>query len=190
MFQTQLRKAKEKNAMRRLIWMIPAVLFFCMPARAQETPWWELSGGYSHFFANVGDNSFDLHGGSGAIQENMNDWFGGRVAISAFATDTNGVHVTAQTYTLAPVFSYRRWERFTPFGQVQLGAIHASEGFNGISESSTKFMVGPGGGVDVGINPRFAVRLQGQYVTTNFLNTRQNNFQFSAELVVRLGHKK
>ena len=178
-----------KTEMRRLLWLVPAILFACLPTSAQETPWWELSGGYSHFFANVSHDSFDLNGGTGAIQENMNDWFGGRIQISAYSGDTGGVHVTSQTYTGGPVFSYRKFQRFTPFAQVQFGAIHASAGYVGISESSTKFMVAPGGGVDVGLNPRFAVRLQGSYITTNFVNDRQNNFQFSAELVVRLGHK-
>jgi hypothetical protein len=31
--------------------------------------------------------------------------------------------------------------------------------------------------------------LQGDYITTDFLNDRQNNFQFSAHLVFRIGHK-
>ena len=43
--------------MRRLIWLLPAVFFFCIPASAQETPQWELSGGYSHFFATIGKES-------------------------------------------------------------------------------------------------------------------------------------
>jgi Outer membrane protein beta-barrel domain len=175
--------------MRRLTWLLPVVLFFCVPAKAQETPEWELSGGYSHFFANVGNNSFDLHGGGGAIQQNTNNWFGGKLEINGFGGDTSGMHVTMQTYTFGPVFSYRKFERITPFANVQLGAIHASAGYLGISESATKFLVAPGGGVDIGVNRRSAVRLQGNYVSTNFLNDRQNNFQFSAQLVVRIGHK-
>jgi hypothetical protein len=175
--------------MRRLIWLLPAVLLLYSPAKAQETPNWELSGGYSHLIANVGNNSFDLHGGGGGIQENVNDWFGGRFEVHAFGGDTGGVHVTAQTWSLGPVFSLRKYQRFTPFVHVQLGAVHASSGYLGISESSTKFMQAPGGGVDIGVNPHVAVRLQGDYVSTNFLNDHQNNFQFSAQLVVRLGHK-
>jgi hypothetical protein len=176
--------------MRRLTWLLPVMAFFCLPAKAQETPQWELSGGYSHFFANVGDNSFNLHGGGGAIQENVNDWFAGRVEIHAFGGDTAGVHVTAQTYTFGPVFSYRKFERLTPFVHAQLGAIHASSGYLGISESATKFMQAPGGGIDIGLNPRVAVRLQGDYVSTDFLKDHQNNFQFSALVVIRLGGKK
>jgi hypothetical protein len=44
-----------------------------------------------------------------------------------------------------PVFSCRKWERFTSFANAQLGAIHASAGYLGISESSTKFVAEPGG---------------------------------------------
>ena len=175
--------------MRRLLWLVPAVLFFYFPASAQEIPEWELSGGYSHLFANVGTSSFNLHGGGGAIQQNVNGWFAGRVEINAFGGDTSGFHVTAQTYTYSPVFTFRKYERITPFVHVALGAIHASPGYLGISESATKFMQAPGAGVDVAINPRLAVRLQGDYVSTNFLSDHQNNFQFSAHLVVRLGHK-
>src|SRR5262245_33750745 len=97
--------------MRRLIWLIPVILLCCWPAAAQRTPEWDLSGGYAHFFANIGDNSFNLHGGTGGIQQNMADWFGGRVEFSGFGGDTAGFHVTAQTYTFGPVFSYRKWER-------------------------------------------------------------------------------
>jgi hypothetical protein len=129
--------------MRRLTWLLPAVLFFCLPANAQETPEWELSGGYAHFFANVGNNSFNLHGGTGGIQQNVNDWFGGRMEFSGFGGDTAGFHVTAQSYTFGPVFSYRKFQRFTPFVHAQLGAMHASPGYLGISESSFKFLAAP-----------------------------------------------
>ncbi len=176
--------------MRRVAWLIPAILLlFCLPAAAQETPQWELSGGYSNLLANVGTNSFNMHGGGGAIQENVNEWFGGRVEINAFGGDTGGNHVTAQTYTFGPVFAFRKYQRFTPFVHVQLGAMHASAGYLGISESADKFIQVPGGGVDINLNPRFALRLQGDYVSTNFLSDHQNNFQFSAHLVIRLGRK-
>jgi hypothetical protein len=175
--------------MKRLTWLIAEVFLMCVPARAQQTPQWELSGGYAHLFANAGSKSFNMDGGGGALQENLNDWFGGRIEINAFGGDTGGVHVTAQTYSFGPVFSYRKFERFTPFAHVQLGAFRASAGYLGISESATKMLIAPGGGVDIGVNPRLAVRLQGDYITTNFLDDRQHNFQFSAHLVVRIGRK-
>jgi hypothetical protein len=177
------------NVMKRATWLILAFFLTCLPAMAQQTPQWEVSGGYSHLIANVGSNSFGLDGGGGALQENMNNWFGARLEINAFGGNTGGVHVTAQTYSFGPVFAYRKFERITPFAHVQLGAFRASTGYQGISQDSTRFMVAPGGGVDIGINPRFAVRLQGDYITTDFLNERQSNIQFSAHLVFRIGHK-
>jgi Outer membrane protein beta-barrel domain len=175
--------------MRRLTWLILAFSLTCLPAMAQQTPQWELSGGYAHLIANVGNNNLNLDGGGGALQENMNDWFGAKLEVNAFGGDTGGVHVTAQTYSFGPVFSYRRFERLTPFAHVQLGAFRASAGYLGISQPATKLLVEPGGGVDIGINPRVSVRLQGDYITTDFLNDRQHNFEFSAHLVFRIGHK-
>jgi hypothetical protein len=46
-----------------------------------------------------------------------------------------------------------------------------------------------GGGVDVNLNRRLAVRFQGDYLMTRFLDLRQDNLQFSSGLVVRFGHK-
>ena len=31
--------------MKRVMWVVLAVLFFCITARAQETPAWEINGG-------------------------------------------------------------------------------------------------------------------------------------------------
>jgi hypothetical protein len=72
---------------------------------------------------------------------------------------------------------------------VQLGAIHASQGYLGISQAAFRLAVVPGGGVDVKINQRVAIRLQGDYVLTDFLALRQDNIQGSASLVFRFGNK-
>jgi hypothetical protein len=175
--------------MKRLLWMLPVLLLACVVAKAQETPSWELSGGYSHLYANVGNGSFNMNGGGGSVQQNVNNWFGGRLEINTWGGDTGGVHVTAQTYTFGPVFAYRKYQRFTPFAHANLGAIHASAGYLGISESATKFVLVPGGGVDIGLNPRLAVRLQGDYLASYYLNSRQDNLQFSVGLVFRIGEK-
>jgi len=175
--------------MRRVLSIIPVLMFACLVANAQETPEWEFNGGYSHLFANVGNSSFNLNGGGGSIQQNVNDWFGARLEINAWGGDTAGTHVTAQTYTFGPVFSLHKYQRITPFAHVNLGAIHASAGYLGISESATKFALVPGGGVDIGLNPTWAVRVQADYLSTYFLNSRQDNFQFSAGLVFHYGHK-
>lgn len=175
--------------MKRVIWLFSAILFLCAAARAQEVPAWEISGGYSFLDANLKGPSTHLSGGGGSATENLNRWFGGRLEINAYGGTTSGTTITAQTITYGPVFSYRKFDRFTPHANVQLGAIHASAGYLGISASATRFAMTSGGGVDINVNPRTAVRLQADYLMSRFLGLRQDNLQFSTGLVFRFGHK-
>lgn len=175
--------------MKRVMWLLPAVLIFCVAAQAQDVPRVEIAGGYSFLDANVNGSSFHLNGGFGSATENLNSWFGGRLEINAFGGTTSGRSVTAQTFTYGPVFAYRKSDRITPFAHLQLGAIHASQGFLGISASASKFAMAAGGGADYNINPRVAIRVQADYLMSRFLNLRQDNLQFSTGLVIRFGHK-
>jgi opacity protein-like surface antigen len=92
-------------------------------------------------------------------------------------------------FTYGPVFSYRKHERLTPYGHVQFGAVHGSVGYLGISESAFKFAMAAGGGVDINLNPRIAIRVQGDYLMTRFLDLRQDNLQFSSGVVIHFGRK-
>jgi len=181
----------EINSMKRYAWLIPALLIFisCPALQAQETPAWELSGGYSYLKADLRGTSFHMNGGAASLTENLNDWFGGRVELNFYQGSVNGVNISAQTATYGPVFAYRRFDKITPFVHVQLGAIHASQGYLGISTSAFRFAMTSGGGVDVKINQRAAIRLQGDYLMTRFLGLRQDNVQGSVGLVVRFGKK-
>lgn len=176
--------------MKRFIWLVPAfvILLCCAPAQAQ-TPEWEVAGGYSYFRANLGGPSFQLNGIALSAGQNLNNWFGGRLEVNIYQGTPFGTNVNAQTLTYGPVFSYRRLDRITPFAHVQLGAIHASQGYLGISQSAWRLAVAPGVGVDVKIDQRLALRLQGDYVLTDFLALRQDNAQISAGLVFRFGSK-
>jgi opacity protein-like surface antigen len=177
--------------MKRVTWLVPAILLLCVGARAQETPAWEINGGYSYLRANLNGpgGSFDLNGGNVSVTENLNHWFGGRIEFNAFSGGVGGTNVSAETITYGPVFSYRKHERFTPYGHVQFGAVHGSVGYLGISASAFKFAMAPGGGVDINLNPRFAIRVQGDYLMTRFLDLRQDNLQFSTGLVIHFGRK-
>jgi Outer membrane protein beta-barrel domain len=175
--------------MKRVLWLIPAFLLFCASAKAQETPAWELYGGYTYLRANIGGTSFNLNGGGAAGTQNLNDWFGGRVEFNAFGGSVGGTNVSAQTITYGPVFTYRKFNRLTPFAHLQLGAVHASQGYLGISESAYKFAMSGGGGADFALNERAAIRVQGDYLMTRFLNTRQDNIQLTAGLVIRFGKR-
>lgn len=178
--------------MKRFIWLVPVILLACISAKAQEIPAWEISGGYSYLRANINNSpgkSFDLSGGNVSAEENMNNWFGGRLEFNAFNGGVAGQNVSAETISYGPVFSYRKFDRITPFAHVQLGAVHGSVGYLGISQSAFKFAMASGGGLDFNLNRRLAVRAQADYLMTRFLDLRQDNLQFSAGLVVHFGWK-
>ena len=46
-----------------------------------------------------------------------------------------------------------------------------------------------GGGADFALSDRAAIRVQGDYLMTRFLNSRQDNIQLTAGLVIRIGRK-
>lgn len=177
--------------MKRIFWIVPAILLLSISARAQEsvTPAWELSGGYSYLKANLGSSSFHLNGGEASATQNLNHWLGGIFEVSAFHGTEAGQTVSAQTFSYGPVFSYRRIRTVTPFAKVQLGAVHASAGYLGISANAIKFAMIGGGGVDVRVNKIASVRLQGDYLMTRFLGLNQNNIQGTVALVFRFGKK-
>lgn len=175
--------------MKRFVWLIPAMFLFCLTAKAQDIPAWEVSGGYSYLDANLNGSSVGLQGGGGSVTENLNSWFGGRAEVNAYHGVESGTTVSAVTANYGPVFSYRRSDAFTPWANVQLGIIHGSQGYLGISQSAFKFGMVAGGGVDVRLNERLAVRVQADYLLSRFFGLRQDNLTFGGGLVIRLGHK-
>lgn len=184
--------------MKRVIWIIPAILLLSISARAQEeTPAWEISGGYSYLDANLNGSHFHLNGGSGSLTQNLNGWFGGRVEFNGFqgneavtaSGQTTVYSVNAQTITYGPVFSYRRFSRITPYGHVQFGAVHGSSEYLGISQSAYKFAVAPGGGLDFTLNRRASIRVDGEYLLTRFLSLTQENVSVSVGIVFRIGKR-
>jgi outer membrane immunogenic protein len=74
-----------------------------------------------------------------------------------------------------------------PFAQILLGSTHAGGGVAGIADGAFQFSTRIGGGVDVPLNSRFAVRvIQVDYYLTTFANAtnnHQNNFLIGAGLV-------
>jgi opacity protein-like surface antigen len=199
--------------MKRVLWILPAILLLFVsvaahaqaqaqpqtqtPASAQSAstatgssiPEWEIAGGYSFMRANFNGAgpSFNLNGGFGSLTENMNSWFGGRFEFNAWQGALSGFNVTAETFTYGPVFSYRKIHGFTPFAHIQFGAIHASTGYLGISESENKFAMTGGGGLDFHVGKRAAIRFQADYLYTRFLSVRENNIQANVGLVIYLG---
>jgi outer membrane immunogenic protein len=74
-----------------------------------------------------------------------------------------------------------------PFAQILLGPAHAGGGEAGVADGTTRFATRIGGGIDVPVSSRFAVRIvQLDYYLTTFANStndHQNNLLVSAGFV-------
>jgi outer membrane immunogenic protein len=77
------------------------------------------------------------------------------------------------------------------FAQVLVGAAHAGGGIAGAGDGTVTFAARVGGGIDVPLGSRFAIRaIQIDYDVTNFANSvndHQNNLLLGAGLVYRWG---
>jgi hypothetical protein len=184
-------------------------------SRNFDAPKVELFLGYSYLRAVPtladGNRMVWLNGGSASIAFNLNRYlglvgdFGGfrdsevKLMNSNSVVDSSG---NAYTYLFGPRFSFRNHTRVTPFAQALFGGMRASEvTLSGCSgggctplPSENKFALTAGGGLDIGVNRHFAIRIvQAEYLMTRFenletgANASQNDMRLSAGVVFRFG---
>jgi hypothetical protein len=162
----------------------------------------------------------ELNGGSINVAYNFNHWlglvgdFGGfpdsRLILNRPGILSREVPSSGKvfTYLLGPRFSYRGYRRITPFAQVLVGAIQASDvtidgctGAPGCTalQSNTAFALTAGLGLDLNVSHHFALRLlQAEYMTTFLddasftqgVNGHQNDVRLSAGVVFRFGGER
>jgi outer membrane protein OmpA-like peptidoglycan-associated protein len=170
-----------------------------------DFPHEELSLSYSYLHVTPGSTlpKADFNGASGSFAYNFNRWIGLAGDVGGYrAGDYGGVGTISSsivTYLFGPRVSFRNYSRVTPFLQTLIGGAHTSgdAGYLG-SATSLKlngFALATGGGLDIGLNRRFAIRApQIEYVVTRFdqnvvgIRNHQNNVRASAGLLVRWGY--
>ena len=94
--------------------------------------------------------------------------------MNLWSSDSSG---TAYTFLFGPRFSYRNSTRFTPFAQVLVGGVHASDvtisGCTGTGctplPAQTALAMTVGGGLDIRLTRHFSIRaVQAEYLMTRF----------------------
>jgi hypothetical protein len=142
---------------------------------------------------------FDLNGVGLSASVHFSEKWAAVAEVSGEYAD-NGPS-TGNTLTLASYLGGLRytlpqpWHRGAhspqPFAQVLIGAAHAGGGIAGAGDGTVAFETRGGGGLDVPLNSRFALRvLQVDYDLTRFpnsTNSHQNNLLVGAGLVYRWG---
>lgn len=174
---------------------------FSSPCRGQENSTLEAFVGYSHLTVrptDTGLGDFKLNGGDfqGALA--FSKWISAVADIGVYATghqasNTIGIDIYGLTtsYLFGPRISYRRWSRFTPFGQALFGVAHAGPDLFATTSSQNSFAFSAGGGLDFRVKEHFAIRpIEVDYLRTRFSEQNdgtqvQNNIRYSTGIVFR-----
>ena len=176
--------------------LFASVLAAAAPAVAQvSTPAVEIFGGYSLFPADGDDFPRQTsHGFQTSATANLNRWFG---VVGDFGWQFNtardlGPNFPGQVaksnvreYLVGPRFTARN-ASVNVFGHALVGISTGDAGANFSGFSDSGFTFGGGGGVDVHLNRRLAVRAQFDWIGS-FADIVEANTRFAVGLVVRFG---
>jgi len=193
---------RENFLMLKSAWIAISLFLLASLAHAQIPTSGNIFFGYS--FENASSSALDnidrpnLQGWEGSLEGKLAPFFG-------IVTDFSG-HYGTQTFTEVtpdgPVnasVTGHEYEvlfgprvsvpigKITPFGEFMVGLAHISTGGSGVagSPSNTSFATAVGGGIDYKIFRPVALRVEGDYIRTNFFSTSQNNIRLSTGIVIR-----
>lgn len=211
----------------RKSWLLAAllvVLGMALPVKAQDTSKFNVYVGYDYVHAQVSNTSFGAPSGFSTLNFNGGSIQGAYNVLPYLAAvaEFGGYYEAASpvfggSYGPAGVISYMFGPRLnisrgrvSPYVQVLMGAstlgpaIASKTGAQLNSGTDTEFSMTAGGGVDVALSRRIAIRpAQVEYYLTRFYTCTlgppaanctgivrsQNNFRFSAGVVFRFGGK-
>lgn len=176
---------------------LSALLMLCVSSLAQEAPKAEIFGGYQFTHANSGvsgiDN-FNLNGWDAAVSGYFNHYLG----VTGDFSGTYGtpqvlgvdVHTHLYTYMFGPTLRLANQSPLQPFARVLFGGAHisgsVSSGQASASTSDSGFSWAAGGGIDYKAAPLISIRLaQFDFLQTHISGDSQNNFRYSAGVVLR-----
>ena len=173
------------------------LLLAASPAAFAQTnlPRVEVFGGLSYLPANVTTDfpRDDSYGFQASVALNLNRWFG---VVGDFGGQYRTVSdlgpgwpgVTAETsvyeYLVGPRFAARSG-RATLFAHALVGGARGNAGIGGFSDSA--FALGVGGGVDVDVNRRLAIRAIQFDWMGSFVDILEDNVRLGFGVVVKMG---
>ncbi len=175
------------------------MLLIPLPAMAQqEFPRAEVFGGYTYLRANP--EGFNLHGWNVSVTGNLTHWFGVEADFSGhYGRPVDqfgpipGIDINQHSFMGGPKLSMRGGP-VTSFAHFLIGGARAGTIDFGESFYTNALATVIGGGVDINLTRTIAVRAaQVDYLMTRFsacdCGEHQNNFRFSAGLVIKLGNR-
>ncbi|HSB10654.1 MAG TPA: outer membrane beta-barrel protein [Blastocatellia bacterium] len=177
--------------MRNLL-MLTAVLFVValpVKAQSQDYPSAEVFGGYSYLNTKFLDRD-SLHGWGFSLAYNLgSQWglvseFSGHYGNASVPGTSAKVDLKKHTFLFGPRFSARS-DGATGFAHVLLGGANSK--IEGI-DTGTGFALAVGGGVDVNVGKKFAIRIiQVDYLPERSFGSWTQNFRAQAGVVFKFG---
>ncbi len=176
--------------------LLPAKLAI---VRAQSMSLLEAGGNYNYLRTNAppgGCGCFSMNGGAAWISYNS---FGPLAIVGELSVQHasnvlgSGAGLTLSSYQAGPRYRFPQVRRFVPFAQVLLGGSHASGSYASDTGLSNAFAATMGGGIDVELTSRVAIRaFEADYAFLHFpngVNDHQNNLRISVGIAFKLGKR-
>ena len=175
--------------LKKILCSMYLIVLASLPAMAQEVPKVEVFGGYSWSGGN-------FHGWNASVTGNINKRLGIVADFSGhYGSELGLVRVDqhAHSFLFGPRLSFRG-KRLTPFVYGLFGATRFAESavINGqhVSAVSNGFSLAVGGGLDIKVNDRIAIRaFQLDYFRPVINDEPNNRGRLAFGVVVRLGKK-
>jgi opacity protein-like surface antigen len=205
----------EETEMKRLSVLAGLLLITSMALAQSDYPKVETSPAFMYIRTPIQGVSFNCAGGGGTLAYNMSSAIGIAADLGGCRYFGNtiglGNTITANDFTFmfGPRFTYRSSSAFQPFAEVNFGgnrlsATCKSSALNcvnrtlGATFTKTAFALTAGGGFDIKLNKKFAIRLvQAEYLYTRFgndcplavcnNNNSQNSFRLKSGIVIGWG---
>ena len=179
----------------RVMAVVVLLALFSCPVLAVDAPRAEVFGGFQYFRANSGldvsgiDN-FNLNGWDASLTGYFNRFMGVTADFSGAygSPEVLGVpiHTKLHTFMFGPVIRLPNPTHIVPFMHALGGGAHLSADAVGTSGAETDAAWAVGGGLDLDMGRLFSIRpAQVDYLQTRSGGTNQNNFRYSAGIVIK-----
>jgi hypothetical protein len=163
-----------------------AIAMIGWPALAEDEPKAEVFGGYQYMRIGAVPG-MGAHGWNAQVSGYATPWFGIAGDLSGAYRSVGPARFSAHTFTGGPVFVHRG-RRVSPFAHLLAGGFSASMGGGPLDVGLDGFAMMTGGGVDVAVSRRVAVRaFQLDWVLWSTSGmTEKKNLRLSAGVVFRI----
>jgi hypothetical protein len=167
--------------MKRMALLIALLMVTVVIATAQETPTFQVFGGYSYM--NVGSSphqkGFGLNGWNAQASWNLTNWLAATADFGGYYGSPSAVSVHNYTYLFGPTLSYRT-QHVVPFAHALFGGGHVTGKVGGLTSTKNAFAMVVGGGLDLPIKGHFGVRVaQVDWLRSQYFGTSQNGVRVS-----------